>query len=270
MADFSIEVFRLLLQRINTDKTRNHSLQSQWGSLFRSSVNKDSGLLDIQYVANFHGLSDAHQKEQYEPYQKSLESKVFLIVRAYNAQKHERRPIDEIENGTEFSQIHFCNPFQRLDYGQRPTHFQRGGTTADNLMRMTGKNIAVLSDAAVKKMHKNITEKQFSLIQSYMHEGWPEELELPEWTSNANLSYKGLYRLNIRRIFNRQMRSSNLLLANDDPGIWVVAALPATPAPTAFTCMGTSDFAGLLFVQCTPLFCELCSVLTKQQRDSAA
>ena len=40
---------------------------------------------------------------------KSLESKVFLIVRAYNAQKHERRPIDEIENGTEFSQIHFSN-----------------------------------------------------------------------------------------------------------------------------------------------------------------
>ena len=148
--------------------------------LLRSSVNADSGLPDIPHVANFRQLSVAQRKSQYEAYQNSLKNRVLTIVRAYNAQKYEQRPLDEIEPGTEFSHVLYCNPYERPGYGQSQTLFLRGGTTADNILRMTGKN-KVLDDPAVKKMHKTVTDKQFRLFQSYIHEGWPEELALPEY-----------------------------------------------------------------------------------------
>ena len=152
MPDFSTEVFKLMDQRLMAENARDRSLQSMWGASLRSCANKDSGLLDIKHVADFHNLSDSQRREQYEQYQKSLECKVLAIVRAHNALKYEQRQRNEIKSGAEYCHILFFNPFERLGYGHTHTLFQRGGTTADNILRMTGKNIAVINDSAVKKM----------------------------------------------------------------------------------------------------------------------
>jgi hypothetical protein len=247
MAEFYSAVHRLMRQRTHTENERNKSKQSAWGAILRKCANTHSELEDIPHVAYFNKLSEEQKKEQYEPYQKYLASQIVTVFRAHNAQKYDPRRLDEIEPGTELMHVIYSNPFQRSNDGESLNCFQRGGTTADNILRMTPRNVIVLTDKVVRKMHKNIRCNQFDLVTSYIHEGWPEELELPE-LHHTPPGYKGLVRLDIRAIFKKGLTDQNLLLGDDDPGFWVTAASTASN-PTAVSSPAAAS-AGMSFHRC--------------------
>ena len=241
LTEFGPTALRLMQQKIVTEKENARSAQSAWGALLRSSANQHSGLTDIRKVSCFKILSDEEREKQYRPYQESLKGLVTCIMRAYNAMRYEKREKSNIPEGAEYDHILYFNPGEQLMWGQQHTMFQRGGTTADSILRMTRKNIA-LQDKAVKKMHTNMYTNQLTRIKSYIHDGWPEELELPESTSGA-----GLKRLDLCKIFTEDLCRLGLLLNDDDPGAWTPGAeRSAAAAPSAAAVEGdvTEDTSG--------------------------
>ena len=235
LADFGSTALYLMQQRIILDKVRANRTQSAWGAQLRSLANRHSGLDDIRKVSSFNKLSAEEKLAKYGPYQDSLRSLVACIIRAYNAKKYENREESDVLEGSEYDAVLYFYPGEQLQYNQQHTMFQRGGTTADSILRMTRRNVA-LKDPAVLKMHTNIYTNQWTRIKSYIHDGWPEELELPESTNST-----GLVRLNLHAIFKEQMRFLSLLLDDEYPGVWF-----APPAAAAATANDDADTAGVV------------------------
>ena len=221
LTDFGPIALQLMQQKIVVEKNKAKSMQSAWGAQLRCSANQHSGLRNIRNVSGFDKLSDEEKEKQYGPYQECLKGLVTCIIRAYNATKYEERTAENIPEGAGYDHVLYNYPGEQLGYGQSHTMFQRGGTTADSIMRMTRRNVA-LKDPTVLKMHTNMFTKQLARIKCYIHDGWPEELELPESTSGA-----GLTRLNLFAILTQDLRQLGLLLHDDDPGVWTPAAAPS-------------------------------------------
>ena len=234
LADFGSTALYLMQQRIILDKVRANRTQSAWGAQLRSLANRHSGLDDIRKVSSFNKLSAEEKLAKYGPYQDSLRSLVACIIRAYNAKKYENREESDVLEGSEYDAVLYFYPGEQLQYNQQHTMFQRGGTTADSILRMTRRNVA-LKDPAVLKMHTNIYTNQWTRIKSYIHDGWPEELELPESTNST-----GLVRLNLHAIFKEQMRFLSLLLDDEYPGVWFA------PPAAAATANDDADTAGVV------------------------